>query len=61
MTITLHWWLIPIALIVAGIVIGTRLGKPKGDWDFSSPFFGGVIIVAGFLAALFFLIGRWLR
>lgn len=58
MTITLHWWWIPVTLVVLGWIIGARF-KSTGDYDFFTPFIGLAIFLGCLIAAVAFTIGKW--
>jgi hypothetical protein len=51
MTITLHWWLMPIVLVVSGWIIGSR----AGTWDFFTP----MVALALWMGAIGICIGHW--
>jgi len=54
MTLTLHWWLIPIALMGLGLWFGSR--PSKGSFDFS----GAIEMIICFVAAVGITIGHFL-
>jgi len=54
MTITLHWWIFVIVLIVAPIILGT-FSKSKGDYDFD--FVGVLFLVSCWALAIGLSIG----
>lgn len=58
MTITIAWWWIPIALVIAGIVGFLTLGRERGDYDFFHPLLGLGCLIFGIGAAAAFLLGR---
>lgn len=70
MIITLHWWILPIAisasLIIVGIALARKFGGPQqGSYDFVTPMITMFFGVAGILAAIVFTIGfftgRWTK
>jgi hypothetical protein len=57
-TINLHWWYIPIVLLIlAGIVVLNA--KPTSDYDFVTPLLAVVIAIALVVGAGLFMLGRW--
>ena len=59
MTITLSWWLIPVAFVILGFAGAWLFGRSQGDYDMVSPFIGVVFALGGILLAVAFLVGRW--
>jgi ACR3 family arsenite efflux pump ArsB len=57
MTITLSWWVIPIVIFIIGI-IGARLIKDHGDYDFLSPFLRLGCVLIGSAAAAGMVIAK---
>lgn len=57
MTITLHWWMLPLAIVIAGIFIAWR-HEDRGGYmpDLTKPF---VIFVATVIAVTL-CVGHWL-
>lgn len=60
MTITLHWWLIPIILVVFAI-IGLAAAKPTSDWDVVTPLLAIAFSAACLLGAGLFILGHWMN
>lgn len=45
-TINLHWWYLPIALVLCGVFLGNYMGERTCDWDMVSPLIGfGVFLI----------------
>ena len=59
MTITISWWVIPIALVFAGIVGALIIGD-GGSYDFVSPLFAAAIFFIFVAAAIGITVGHWL-
>ena len=62
MTVTLHWWYLPISILVAGIWWAWKLvSDPSNDGFFN---FGGIMAAfvfgASILCALGVCVGRWI-
>ena len=58
MTMTLHWWLIPIVLVALGIAGAWKYGRPKGDYGMVSGLIGGGCFILGVSTAVGFVVGR---
>jgi hypothetical protein len=58
-TVSLYWWLLPLALAIAGVAIPASL-KSQGDYDFGTPLIGFAIFAACEMGAVGLLVGRWL-
>lgn len=52
MTLTLHWWMLPLALVVYGFV---ALNRQRMDWDFGPTlvFFGCMIVALALVVGHF--------
>ena len=61
MTITLHWWLIPLAIVVCGWSLAAIIGSRAQGWDFVSPLVAFALFVGSTVAAVAFCVGRWIR
>lgn len=59
MTITLHWWVLPLLLLAVGIAVPAML-KTHGDWDMVTPLLRLAIFCGCALGALGIVVGRWL-
>lgn len=57
MTITLYWWMIPLALLVAPFVY-FALHKSEGQWDFNLDFV--IILIGSWAGAAAFLLGYFI-
>jgi len=57
MTITLHWWYVPIVLVIAAFVGPMLLPAPR-DYDFFTPLVGAAIFIGCLAMALMFTLGR---
>ena len=57
MTITLHWWYVPIVLAVLGISIPALL-RDRGDYDFFTPMLQVAIFGVCMSGALFFTVAK---
>lgn len=57
MTITLHWWYLPLLLVALGIGIPALL-RDKGDYDFLTPMLKVAIFGVCMSGALFFTIAK---
>jgi len=61
MTITLHWWMLSIALPIIGGIISYIVGsRPHGDYDFGTPMFAFFIFVGSVVAGVSVAIGHWI-
>lgn len=58
MTITLHWWVLPAAILVFGTIIGFAIAGQAGDYDFMTPIVGVTIIVVSWATAIALTIGK---
>lgn len=63
MTIELHWWMLPIAVLVIGLWWAWRIiGDPKNDGFFNFGGIEGLFVAAGsVVAAMAICVGHWLR
>jgi len=59
MTITLHWWYLPIVLAILGVIIGSRF-RSTGDYDFVTPILGLAIFLIFLVGGIGVLIGHFL-
>ena len=58
MEIVLHWWLLPIIIVIIGFIIGGKLiNDSKGQFDFT-PIVGGLIILATVLIVIALVVGK---
>lgn len=53
MSITLHWWIVPVILCIAGTIIGSR---NTGSYDFFTP----LLALAFWIFGLCVVIGHYL-
>lgn len=61
MTLTIAWWWIPVAFLLAGSAgFLYAMSKESGDFDYFHPFLALMSFVLGVVSAIAFLIGRWL-
>lgn len=65
MIVTLHWWMIPVLLIIIGHVAGQAYINKKyksGGYfpDVVTPLVGGVIFLLFIFLSVGICIGRWL-
>lgn len=61
MTITLHWWMLPLLIAVVAIAWGARqIAKPRGDLDFIGPIFEAGVVVCALLVAGAIVLGHFL-
>lgn len=60
MTITLAWWVLPLALALAGPAIPCLFLKPQGDYDFGTPLIALAIFAACEAGAIGIVLGKWL-
>jgi hypothetical protein len=58
MTITLHWWLAPLALVLLAAWFFFT-AKPSSDYDFVTPLIGAGVALALIAGAVLFTLGRW--
>ena len=56
MTITLHWWMVPLGLTVLGVFLLVMDGRQGG---YASGLIGGVAFTACIAAALAFTLGHY--
>jgi hypothetical protein len=56
-TITLHWWYVPIALVVLAFVLPMLLPRAR-DWDFVTPIVGLAIFIGCLAMAAAFALGH---
>lgn len=59
MTITLHWWLIPVVLALVGVALILWPYEDNGPFDLTKVFHV-IIAIALFAVALAVLIGHWI-
>jgi hypothetical protein len=60
-TITLHWWMLSIALpIIGGIVSFIVVSRPHVDYYFDTPVFAFFIFVGFVVAGVSVAIGHWI-
>jgi hypothetical protein len=57
MTITLHWWMVPVAIVAFGFVIA---GLHKDQSGFMPDMTGPLVIVASILVAAAITLGHFL-
>lgn len=55
MTLTIHWWAIPIIVVILGVLLAGLCDRSSGV---SSPWVGGGIILCGILVAIAFTAGH---
>lgn len=61
MTITLAWWWLPIASVVAGMVgFGWYSARSIGDWDMVSPMLAVGCLILGVSVAVAICVGKFL-
>lgn len=61
MTITLHWWYLPIALVACGFIGAWWVGRDStGGWMDMTPLFSAVVFVLFAAGAVGIVIGRFL-
>lgn len=60
MTITIAWWFWPILFMVVGVALAAIFGRQQGDYDMVSPLLGAGLFLCGLVAAIGYMIGRWL-
>lgn len=58
MTITLHWWLLPLAILLVGTIIGYVIASRAGDYDFMTPTIGFGIIAISWATAIALTVGK---
>ncbi len=58
MTITLHWWLFPLALVAIGVIAYKVDERNVGFM--SAPWAGAIVLCACWFGALMFAIGHYL-
>lgn len=49
-TVALHWWYLPIGIVVVGFVVA-HLVPERGDWDFGAAMLKGAIVVGSICVA----------
>lgn len=60
MAITVHWWMLAIAIPIACIIVAIRISEKSGDWDFVSPLLAICLIVGGIVSGICIAIGHFL-
>lgn len=62
MTLTLHWWMLPLAIIVVGVGCGAKVfNTPESGMFPMNPLVGVVTALAAIGLAVAVCIGHWLR
>lgn len=57
--ITIAWWWIPVAFVIAGIAIPNFIQR-QGDWDFGTPMLQAGIFIVCISIAISLCVGRFL-
>ena len=53
-------WVFWVLYVIVIVVISSRIGRPKGNYDMFSPLLGGAILICGLVFMLAFFIGKYL-
>lgn len=63
MSITIHWWMLPVAVLVGGIWWGIKLADdPANDGFFNlGGIFAVFVIGASVLVSAAICVGRWMK
>lgn len=61
MTITLHWWMLPLVIFVIGVLWGLKVGNtPEGGYFPMNGVIGAAIMFIMAVISIAICVGRWL-